>query len=219
MRQAVLFDLDETLLDRTMSLAAFLADQHARFGAALGHAPFPLWRGHFLRLDQRGHVNKAIVYPEMLKAFGGDPSKVEILLADYQENCCRHARAFDGMAALLLVLRQRGMKLGIVTNGETAFQTRHVEALGLADMVDAILISQTEGLRKPDAALFRRAAQKLGVAPQSCLFVGDNPQADILRAHSAGIQTAWFAGGQAWPEDLPPNPGATILHLSDVASL
>jgi putative hydrolase of the HAD superfamily len=214
---AVLFDLDETLLDRTNALIAFLADQHARFAGRLGDAPFAVWRDRFLALDARGHVHKSAVYPAILAEFGGDADLGSALLADYLENCCRHARGFPGMAETLTALRGRGLKLGIVTNGETAFQTRHIDALGLAALVDAVLISESEGLRKPDAALFRRAAERLGARPEDCLFVGDNPVADILGAHAAGMRTLWFRNGQAWPRDIDVLPGASIETLAHVA--
>jgi putative hydrolase of the HAD superfamily len=80
------------------------------------------------------------------------------------------------MAKTLSDLRDRSLRLGIVTNGETAFQRRHIEALGLDRLVDAVLISQSEGLRKPDPVLFGRAAAKLGVTAADCVFVGDNPR-------------------------------------------
>lgn len=123
------------------------------------------------------------------------------------------------MAETLHSLRSRGISLGIVTNGETAFQTHHIEALGLHELTSAVLISQTEGLRKPEAEIFWRAADRLGVAPGKCLFVGDNPEADILGAAAAGMQTAWFRCGAKWPEDLPPPPGAIIDALSQVLDL
>jgi putative hydrolase of the HAD superfamily len=216
MIRAVLFDLDETLLDRTGSLVSFLADQHARYGECLGHAPLPAWRARFLALDEGGHVHKSIVYPAILKEFGGDPGMADTLLADYRETCCRHARPFDGAAALLGALRAQGLKLGLVTNGETDFQMRHVRALGLDGLMDTVLVSQAEGLRKPDPDIFRRAADRLGVAVPDCLFVGDNPQADILGAHRAGMKTVWFCGAQTWPVGLEPNPGAAITRLADL---
>ncbi len=68
---AVLFDLDETLLDRSTSLRAFLADQWKRFALRLGKTSFDEWRDRFLALDRRGQVNKKIVYAALLAEFGG----------------------------------------------------------------------------------------------------------------------------------------------------
>ena len=215
----VLFDLDETLLDRSGSLVAFLRDQHERFGEQLGAVAFAPWRDRFLALDARGMVAKSEVYPALLASFGGDPAAAAVLNADYQSHCPDHARPFEGMTPMLEGLRARGLPMGLVTNGQTAFQTRHIMALGLHHHARAVLISEAEGLRKPDPDLFDRAAQRLGLVPRQCLFVGDNPVADILGAHAIGMRTAWFRNGMAWPEHQPPAPDAVIDHLMQVLDL
>ena len=219
MTKAVLFDLDGTLLDRANSLFEFLERQHARFAERLGAAGLTSWRSRFLALDQSGLVHKSVVYKALLSEFGGDPSACDALLHDYQHRCCEHARGFPGMARAFSALREKGLRLGIVTNGETAFQMRNVRALGLERLAVAILVSETEGLRKPGAALFQRAADRLQMKPDQCLFVGDNPAADILGAHGAGMRTAWFSGGSTWPIAIAPNPGAEITALLQVLAL
>lgn len=217
--RAVLFDLDETLLDRTNALVDFLADQHRRFSKRLGNAAFTTWRDRFLALDERGRVPKSDVYPALLAECGGDAACADALIEDYQLNCCRYARPNSGMAETLRALRTRGLALGIVTNGQTEFQTRHIDALQLRPMVDAILISEAEGLRKPDPALFHRAAERAGASPTGCLFVGDDPVSDILGAHSAGMRAAWLHGGREWPRSGAPMPGVAIDRLSHVLDL
>jgi len=216
MPDAVLFDLDETLLDRTNSLRAFLRDQFRRFEPQLGAVPLDEWEARFLVLDARGSVHKSKVYAVLLDEFGGEPSVLERLFADYSLGCCNYARPFDGATELLSALRQRGRRLGIVTNGEAAFQRAHIAALGLEPLLDAVLVSEEEGLRKPDPQLFHRAAARLGVEPEACLFVGDNPTADVLGAAAAGMKTLWFRCSQAWPSEAPSNPGPTIEHLTEV---
>lgn len=173
------------------------------------------WCSRFVELDNRGYVHKSIVYPAILTEFGGADDMSEALLSDYRERCCLHARAMPQMKETLLDLRARGLKLAIVTNGETDFQTRNIRALGLNDLVHAILISEHEQLRKPDRELFYRAAQRLQVLPAQCLFVGDNPTADILGAHAAGMRTVWFNRGGDWPEATA-IPGPIVSKLSDV---
>jgi putative hydrolase of the HAD superfamily len=217
--KAVLFDLDGTLLDRATSLKAFLTEQHTRLAVRLGAANLETWRSRFLALDQNGHVHKSIVYPAILREFGGDPMAGADLFEDYLQRCCQHSRGFPGMARTLSALRARGLKLGIVTNGETVFQMKNIKALGLEALLDAILISEAEGLRKPDPALFHRAADRLGTRPDQCLFVGDNPEADILGAHGAGMKTAWFNHNAVWPGSLAPNTGAEIRELAQTLAL
>jgi putative hydrolase of the HAD superfamily len=187
-----------------------------RFRHVLSEIPFEAWSQRFLALDARGSVHKSVVYPALVEEFGADASVATALLDDYVDGCCRHAVAFEGMKDTLSALRKRGKRLGILTNGETLFQSRHIDALCLGDLVDEILISQAEGLRKPEAQLFHRAAARLAIKPSDCLFVGDNPSADILGAHAAGLQTAWFRCGQVWPAHLEPNPGPTIGCLPEL---
>ncbi|MBA4012345.1 MAG: HAD family hydrolase [Phenylobacterium sp.] len=219
MADAVLFDLDETLLDRATSLRSFLQDQFSRFGGDLGSVDYSTWERRFVELDARGSVHKSVVYPALLHEYGGRPSAAAHLLADYDAGCRQHARPFSGMADVLGALRRAGKRLGIVTNGESAFQRRHIDALGLSALVDEVLVSEEEGLRKPDPRLFARAAERLGVSPGQCLFVGDNPSADVLGAAAAGMKTAWFRCGQEWPEHLPSNPGPSIESLAEVIVL
>jgi putative hydrolase of the HAD superfamily len=91
MTAAVLFDLDETLLDRTTSLKAFLAAQYGRFSSALGGVSLERWQDRFLELDQRGRVSKSLVYPALLAESGCDPSLASEMLSDYQRRCCARA--------------------------------------------------------------------------------------------------------------------------------
>ena len=91
----------------------------------------------------------------------------------------------------LAELRRRGKRLGIVTNGAAAVQNAAIDALGIRDAIDVILISETEGIRKPQADIFHRAAARAGVAPGECCFVGDHPTVDIAGAEAAGLRGIW----------------------------
>jgi putative hydrolase of the HAD superfamily len=142
-----------------------------------------------------------------------------VLHTDYRHQLSNHAVPIAGMADTLSRLRNAGLKTGIVTNGETEHQIRNIRALGLTKLVHAILISQEEGVRKPDKAIFLRAAQRLSVGPGDCLFVGDNPAADVLGAHACGMRTAWLACRPKWPSELSPQPGVTISTLDAVLPL
>ena len=216
---AVIFDLDETLFDRSNSLVDFLEDQHSRFGDRLGVAGFDAWRDKFLTLDERGYVRKSLVYPEILASFGGDATAANELLSDYRNRSCQFARPFPGMTHTLSMIRSRGLAIGIVTNGEAEFQSRKVDALGLRELVDVVVISEAEGIRKPEQAIFKLAARRLNAQTRECLFVGDNPVADVLGAHAVGMKTAWFKCGMIWPSDLEPPPGSVISALPEVLGL
>ncbi|MDJ0922182.1 MAG: HAD family hydrolase [Henriciella sp.] len=220
MIKAVLFDLDETLFDRSRTLPEFLADQFTRFQPRLGEVSLETWRSRFLRLDAKGQRHKSVVYPELLSAFGGDPDAAPDLLEDYYQ--CSTAQAFEmpGMSNLLADLRRSGMPCGLITNGETRLQSRTIAALGLADRMEVILISEAEGVRKPDPMIFHRAAEQLRLSPEACLYVGDNPEADVCGALDAGLKAVWFnPSGQPWPDRLSRHAGPALSALPELLDL
>jgi putative hydrolase of the HAD superfamily len=90
---------------------------------------------------------------------------------------------------------------------------RTIEALGIAPYFTAILASEREGLKKPDARLFHMAAQRLGVAPPEAVFVGDHPLVDIAGARGAGLKAIWKRD-PFW--EPPLSADGVIDHLSEL---
>jgi putative hydrolase of the HAD superfamily len=217
--RAVLFDLDETLHDRTETVRGFLQTQHRRFGGALGGASIESFTNKFLALDARGSVPKTIVYEKLLHELGGDPSMADSLIADFRAGYPLHAVGAPDMAETLTVLRERGFKLGIVSNGQTELQNRKIDILGLRPLVVAVLVSEAEGIRKPDPRIFHRAAERVGADPRDCVFVGDNPEADVLGALDAGMKAVWFSSGRAWPNHLSARPSSVVIRLRELLNL
>jgi putative hydrolase of the HAD superfamily len=104
----------------------------------------------------------------------------------------------------LLTLRASGLKLGVITNGATERQQRKLDSLGIASWFDVVLISEKEGVRKPDAEIFLRALARCGVEASEAIFVGDHPDADVGGALQAGLHAVWKVTPY-WPchHDVP----------------
>lgn len=83
-------------------------------------------------------------------------------------------------------------RLGILTNGSTEMQWPKLRALGIEPLFDAIVVAGDHGVYKPDAAVFRLLADRLGCVIHRVLFVGDNYETDVRGAHAAGMRTAWL---------------------------
>ncbi len=94
----------------------------------------------------------------------------------------------DGGAEVIRTLRQRGYKLGIISNliGEHEVPD-WLEEDGLAPCFDTVVLSSVCGLRKPCAGIYRLAAENLGVRPADCISVADNAKRDLPGAVEAGI--------------------------------
>jgi putative hydrolase of the HAD superfamily len=191
MIRGVLFDLDGTLFDRATSLTACIEAQHGRQVEILRVVSAQDYVTRFVELDARGYMPKDRVYQQIVADYALADSAAHELFRDFYAHYHEHAVPFPHLHATLTSLRDSGLRLGIVTNGGEAHQRATVQALGIGRYFDAILISDSEGVRKPEATIFHRAAERLGLTVAEALFVGDHPVVDIQGAHNAGTCAVW----------------------------
>ena len=195
---------------------AFLKEQHARYN--LGHVPFQAYLDRFIELDDHGYAEKQMVFRVLIGEFSV-PATTGELVADFRRNAWKNCRMFPGALDVLRQLRRRGYKLGIITNGSVESQAAKLHESGLARLVDVALISERERIRKPDPRIFDRAAESLGVRAEECVFVGDNPEADVVGSLSAGMTAIWVEGSLSWPENLTTVPTHTVRSLTELLAL
>lgn len=191
MIKAILFDLDGTLLNRDESLKLFADRQYDRLFHFIGHISKDDYTTRFIHLDSRGYVWKDKVYSQLVEEFRIAKITSEELLQDYLENfkyCCV---PFDNLLLMLEGLKERSMLIGMITNGYGQFQMDNIKALGIESYFQAILVSEWEGIKKPDSQIFLRATEKLGVLPSECLFIGDHPENDVQSAKNVGMMGIW----------------------------
>ncbi|KMJ59431.1 L-2-haloalkanoic acid dehalogenase [Bacillus sp. LL01] len=191
MIRAVIFDLDGTLLDRDVSVKKFIDNQYERCKKALGHIPKDNYMDRFIELDARGYVWKDKVYQELAKEFMIKALTWNELLDDYIHHFQYHCTPFDKVEETLIQLAEDNLSLGMITNGFEAFQMNNVKALGIESFFKTILISEREGIKKPDPKIFLRSAELLQVSTKECLFVGDHPENDVKAAKAVGMTTVW----------------------------
>jgi putative hydrolase of the HAD superfamily len=213
---AVLFDLDGTLYDRDVLALSLFEQQYAAFASELRGVS----RERFLRdvheMDHHGHGVKETGYPALVRAWGLEVELADRLFAHFWDNFDEHCRAHTDTHETLAELRRRGLKLGVITNGPGVLQRRKLAVLGLDRAFDAVLVSDEEGVGKPDAEIFRRALARLGVAAHQAVFVGDHPVADVEGAHLAGLLAVWkFV--PYWPPVVTQAP--VIRELSELLAL
>ncbi|TCJ03843.1 HAD family hydrolase [Cytobacillus praedii] len=191
MIKAVLFDLDGTLLNRDASLKYFLEAQYERLYQYLGHIPIEKYTSRFIELDQRGYVGKDLVYQQLIIELNISGISRESLHQDYINefsNCCV---PFPNLINMLESLKDRSILLGIITNGKGKFQMDNIKALGIENYFDTILISEREGIKKPNPEIFKRALSKLDAAAYESMYVGDHPENDVLGSKKFGMSAVW----------------------------
>ena len=208
---AILFDLDGTLWDRTAAVRELAAAQHDQLRQFLGHVPRDAYVNRIVRLDDIGRADKAVLYDTVGLEFGLSEEAVARLHADFWRRLASFMLPFPEVIGTLVRLRRSGIKLGIITNGSIRVQEDKITRLGLCGLMDVILISEREGVRKPDIEIFSRALARLNVPASDAWFVGDSPDADVAGAVAAGLRTFWRECAD-WP---PPTVACETIRSLD----
>jgi putative hydrolase of the HAD superfamily len=214
--KAILFDLDDTLLDRTMSIEPFVQQLHRQY--QIDHVPYETYQRRFTELDQRGYSEKPAMFQTLIAEFGVAAS-VDAWLADFENDAWHSCVLLPDAIEVLTELRARGYKLGVITNGEDWSQARKLQVTGLLPLFDLVVISGHERIHKPEPQIFTRAAERLAVRPDECAFVGDHARNDIYGAGAVGMKTIWYPGEQQWPADSAIAPDYTIASLRELLDL
>jgi HAD superfamily hydrolase (TIGR01509 family) len=184
-----MLDLDGTLVDSVGPLRKWAQRLCAEYGLPAGTAEWVI--------EQRDSYASWQTFVGAAADYVGRPEES----AEWRDHLVRnypHEFTLDpDTAERLTSLRTAGWKLAIVTNGGVGMQTAKIGQVGLHDYVDAICISEAEGVRKPDRAIFERAAARLGVELGSHgWMVGDTLTADVEGGIAAGVRTIWLSDAQ-----------------------
>lgn len=189
--QAVVFDLDGTLLDRRRSFDRFVRDQWVRFARSFAAVDEDQYVRTLTELDRDGYAPRKGVFTDLIARFDLPPGLAGTLLNDYRAGFPGACVLFPDAVQTLEALRATGLKLGLITNGSVRMQSRKLECLGLGPLFDTVLISDAEGIAKPDRRIFHLALERLNVAAGEAIYVGDHPDVDVAGARAAGMKAIW----------------------------
>jgi len=211
--RAVIFDLDGTLLDRHRSFELFVRDQWSRFADALRPVGQDDYAAVLIELDREGYGPRGGLFTGTVARFGLTAALAETLRNDFRAEFAKACVLFPDALQTLAALRAAGFKLGLITNGSVRMQSRKLECLSLPPMFDTVLISDAEGVHKPDPEIFRRALTRLGVEAAQACYVGNHPEVDVAGARAAGLKAVWRRDPRMPP---PIEADAVIEELADL---
>ncbi len=194
---AVLFDLDGTLIDSAPDLGA--AADAMRIERGLPSLPLDQYRP-MAGAGARGMLGIAF---GMAPEHPDFPTMREEFFVRYERRMTADTRVFGGVAAMLAALKARGQRWGIVTNKSARFTDPLVRLMPVLGGAGAVVSGDTTPHSKPHPAPLLEAARRMGIAPERCIYVGDDER-DIIAGRAAGMGTvaaAWgYLGGGAGPD-------------------
>lgn len=191
---AIVFDLDGTLLDRNEAIrhycACFFAEHFAWFDETIDPSSALFVMEQLYRV---GLSKDARYYCRVLEQLPWTHKpQPDYLDAHYRRCMANFAFPRKDLFETLGKLRQSGVPMAILSNGISAQQRKKIETLQLDRLIDPILISEEIGAAKPSPEAFSILQRETGFNPSRTLFVGDDPIRDISGALLAGFQTAWI---------------------------
>ncbi len=197
MYKCCLFDLDGTLINTLAALTRTINLTLARFGLE------PVEEEHtkiFVGDGYKNFVKRAFAFRGV-----GENEVPEEAFAAYnhyfEENCLYRIEAYDGMRELLAFLKSRGVRTAVVTNKGQDRAVENIEAVFGTGCFDQIT-GEREGMpRKPDPAPALYTADRLGVSPRECLYMGDT-NTDMQTGIAAGMDTVAVLWGYRGREEL-----------------
>ena len=212
--KAVLFDLDGTLIDSAPDLGA--AADKMRVDRGMPSLPLDAYR-HMAGAGARGMLGIAF---GMTPESEGFAEMREEFFRNYEKCMTERTYAFEGVAQLIHSLQSAPLAWGVVTNKSMRFTDPLTQQMPLFASAAAVVSGDTTPHAKPHPAPLLEAARRMQIAPENCIYVGDDER-DIQAGRAAGMKTVaacyGYLGAKAdtshWGADAQINSPFELLKL------
>lgn len=202
--QAVLFDLDNTLTHRDLTAQAYSRYLAEYYAPALKQVDSDKIIEIVRRIDNGGYPKKELLTHGSIGASAAyallqelswlNPPTIDELAQFWFSQFGRFAVEMPAAEQVLTQLKDEGYQLAIVSNGGHDTRLNTIRGLGIETYFDEIISSGLVGFNKPQPEIFQITAERLGVQPAQCLYIGDHPINDVQGATEAGMHALWMQG-------------------------
>ncbi|NBI29693.1 HAD family hydrolase [Chengkuizengella marina] len=220
MFKGIIFDLDDTLLDRSETFGKFLELFMEQYFNSLSSSEKNQCIQTIKKIDNYGYTKKEETFNQLRQTFTWEVKpELDELMDFYFTNYVQCAVLVEHTVELLEYCKQKNYKIGLVTNGRNQIQYGKINLLKIRDYFDAIVVSEEAGVKKPNQQIFLMALERLDLLPHEAIFVGDHPKNDVLGASQAGMKAIWINKNQKWDETLEVTPLKTIKALNELIEI
>ena len=210
--KVVLFDLDNTLIDRQRIFKEMLMRKIGEYHTSISKEELENIVDEIIVWDNNGNQQRLVTFQQYIDKYNVDVTAEE-LNAYWNDHSGEIIYVFDDALDTLQYLKTK-YKLGIVSNGNTVSQRRKIKQLPFLEMFDYTLVSGEIGVHKPEIGIFTKVCEEMKVLPQECVFVGDNYRCDIEGSYHAGMKSVWISKEKVQSEIC-----VCICNLSELKQL
>ncbi|GLQ74017.1 HAD family hydrolase [Vibrio penaeicida] len=210
MIKAVYFDLDNTLVDRNASIDRFALKFYDHFSKQLVESDIDKISSLIKTLDNGGYLKPDSPYKRIYTAIAYElpkqlnwhspPLPIEIEQF-WKNNIPECAVEMNHAHELISTLKEKGLHLGIISNGEEWSRQRTAHATSFSHHFSQIISSEKAGYKKPDSRIFIESARSAGYSTSECIYVGDHPVNDVQGSINAGMKAIWLSGYHPAPHN------------------
>jgi putative hydrolase of the HAD superfamily len=208
---SIIFDLDETLIDREATMMKFLIKQRQRLSGLLNCGDIQ-YANSVLKFQNGGYANKRTAFQFALIELNQEERHLDSIVRDFESTYGNEAIAFPGVRTTLLELK-KDFSLGLISNGRSKGQRNKIRSSNLDGLFDVVVISEEVGVKKPDPSIFVHCLELLSVKASCSAYVGDNPANDIEPANKLGMISIWVENSNF---EAPHDVKAIISNISDL---
>jgi len=231
--KVIIFDLDDTLIAWSSATPALWTDLCREYEGLCGVPHEELYRairetGDWYWSDPERHrtgrldlfkARRILVGMALQKLGIGDEALASKLADEFSHRREVATKLFPESLAVLALLRERGYRLGLITNGAADMQRAKLERFALEPYFDCIVIEGEFGTGKPEPAGFLHILKCLNATGREAWMVGDDLGRDIVGAQQVGARGVWVDWrGTGLPPSSPVKPDAVIGSLRQLLS-
>lgn len=224
--KGIFFDAGNTLLSVYPSVGSIYAQAAEVFGLSVTHdaiensfkelwnvtAPLVSNEGHRLSYEKERDWWKYLVrevFREHLHLMDFDQF-FDYLYRRFAETDCW--RLYEEVPVVLQELRQRGLKLAIISNWDSRLPSL-CDQLGISSFFETVVVSAIVGYEKPHPTIFQIALEQTGLSPEEVIYIGDDPYLDYQAARKIGIHSLHLDRYNRFPDH--PDRIVSLAELMD----
>ena len=219
-KKAVIFDLDDTLIDRKAAIKAY--------SEVFINSHFPCvdicrrsqMIADMVNKDSRGNIDRKVFFKILTELWDWkDAAPIEFLEEEWNNEFPKQAVPVENMDFVLDELISKAYKIGLITNGVSLFQNSKIEVIGIRSKLDDIIISKDVMMNKPEPGIFHLACKNLHLQPEEVIFVGDNLRNDVYGSMNVGMTAVWLNNVEAYDEIEDNVNCIRIRHLIELLEI